>query len=192
MSPAKKAHHHDVEVTWEDQQKICAFGRLTGKAHGLQSLVSAKEVIIHLLVLLFVFANCSRFDFPKLLSLRLIITFDSRLTSNNNNDQTTTKKRRPKQQQQQQQQKRLEDAEEAEGEIAFLDESDETCQLVLGECFVQTSQKSAETQLQRAVETQTKEVDAHKKELETVRDAMKELKGHLYAKFGSSINLEDD
>ena len=125
------------------------------------------------------------------LSLRLIITFDSRLTSNNNNDQTTTKKRRPKQQQQQQQ-KRLEDAEEAEGEIAFLDESDETCQLVLGECFVQTSQKSAETQLQNAIETQTKEVDAHKKELETVRDAMKELKGHLYAKFGSSINLEDD
>ena len=114
--------------------------------------------------------------------------FDSRLTSNTN-DQTLTTKRRPKQQQQQQ--KRLEDAEEAEGEIAFLDES-ETCQLVLGECFVQTSQKSAETQLQNAIETQTKEVDAHKKELETVRDAMKELKGHLYAKFGSSINLEDD
>merc|ERR1719409_1951328 len=101
--------HDDVEVTWEDQQKICAFGRLSGKAHELQSLVSAKE-------------------------------------------------------------KRLEDAEEAEGEIAFLDDS-ETCQLVVGECFVQTSQKSAETQLQRAVETQTKEVDAHKKELETVRDA---------------------
>ena len=116
--------------------------------------------------------------------------FDSRLTSNNINDQTTTKQQRPKQQQQQQ--KRLEDAEEAEGEIAFLDESDETCQLVLGECFVQTSQKSAETQLQNAIETQTNEVDAHKKELETVRDAMKELKGHLYAKFGSSINLEDD
>ena len=115
--------------------------------------------------------------------------FDSRLTSNTN-DQTLTTKRRPKQQQQQQQ-TRLEDAEEAEGEIAFLDES-ETCQLVLGECFVQTSQKSAETQLQNAIETQTKEVDAHKKELETVRDAMKELKGHLYAKFGSSINLEDD
>ena len=37
---------HDVEVTWEDQQKICAFGRLTGKAHELQSLVSAKEVHI--------------------------------------------------------------------------------------------------------------------------------------------------
>ena len=128
-----------------------------------------------------------RFDFPIALSLRLIM-FDSRLTSNNN-DQTTTKQR-PKQQQQQQQ-KRLEDAEEAEGEIAFLDDS-ETCRLVVGECFVQTSQKSAETQLQRAVETQTKEVDAHKKELDTVRDAMKELKGHLYAKFGSSINLEDD
>jgi len=132
----------------------------------------------------------SRFDFPIALSLRLIIMFDSRLTSNNN-DQTTTKQRRPKRQQQQQQ-KRLEDAEEAEGEIAFLDESETDCQLVLGECFVQTSQKSAETQLQNAIETQTKEVDAHKKELETVRDAMKELKGHLYAKFGSSINLEDD
>ena len=36
--------HDDVEVTWEDQQKICAFGRLSGKAHELQSLVSAKEV----------------------------------------------------------------------------------------------------------------------------------------------------
>ena len=36
--------HDDVEVTWEDQQKICAFGRLNGKAHELQSLVSAKEV----------------------------------------------------------------------------------------------------------------------------------------------------
>ena len=137
----------------------------------------------------FVFQFSIRFSHFAL-SLRRIITFDSRLTSNNN-DQKTTKKRRPKQQQQQQQ-KRLEDAEEAEGEIAFLDESDETCQLVLGECFVQTSQKSAETQLQNAIETQTKEVDAHKKELETVRDAMKELKGHLYAKFGSSINLEDD
>ena len=105
------------------------------------------------------------------------------MTSNTTDDQTTIINNK--------QQKRLEDAEEAEGEIAFLDDS-ETCQLVVGECFVQTSQKSAETQLQNAIETQTKEVDAHKKELETVRDAMKELKGHLYAKFGSSINLEDD
>ena len=37
-------HDDDVEVTWEDQQKICVFGRLSGKAHELQSLVSAKEV----------------------------------------------------------------------------------------------------------------------------------------------------
>ena len=35
--------HDDVEVTWEDQQKICAFGRLSSKAHELQSLVSAKK-----------------------------------------------------------------------------------------------------------------------------------------------------
>ena len=42
--PATTTHDDDVEVTWEDQQKICAFGRLSGKAHELQSLVSAKEV----------------------------------------------------------------------------------------------------------------------------------------------------
>ena len=44
MSSRGPATNDDVEVTWEDQQKICAFGRLSGKAHELQSLVSAKEV----------------------------------------------------------------------------------------------------------------------------------------------------
>ena len=76
---------HDVEVTWEDQQKICAFGRLTGKAHELQSLVSAKEVHIEsacigVVVSFSILDAFFGLDFPALFVLSvLLIMFDSRL-----------------------------------------------------------------------------------------------------------------
>ena len=86
MSSRGPATNDDVEVTWEDQQKICAFGRLTGKAHELQSLVSAKEVHIEsayigvvVVVISFSILDDAFFglDFPALFLLLLIIMFDS-------------------------------------------------------------------------------------------------------------------
>ena len=75
--------HDDVEVTWEDQQKICAFGRLSGKAHELQSLVSAKEVHIEsayigVVVSFSILDAFFGLDFPALFLL-LLLMFDSRL-----------------------------------------------------------------------------------------------------------------
>lgn len=38
---------HDVEVNWEDQQRICAFGRLTNRSHELRAMIASKEVCIY-------------------------------------------------------------------------------------------------------------------------------------------------
>ena len=37
---------HDVEVNWEDQQRICAFGRLTSRSHELRAMIASKEVCV--------------------------------------------------------------------------------------------------------------------------------------------------
>jgi hypothetical protein len=74
----------------------------------------------------------------------------------------------------------LEDTEEAESEITFADD-DSKCDLVL----------KAEEMLQTKIENETKSIEENKEELTSVERAMEQLKGHLYGKFGSSINLEE-
>lgn len=38
------AQSHDIEVNWEDQQRICAFGRLNTRSHELSALLKLKQV----------------------------------------------------------------------------------------------------------------------------------------------------
>ena len=87
-------------------------------------------------------------------------------------------------------QKQLEDTEEAESEITVADD-DSKCDLVLGECFFETEKLKAEEMLQTKIENETKSIEENKEELTSVERAMEQLKGHLYGKFGSSINLEE-
>ncbi|CAL6328296.1 unnamed protein product [Bathycoccus prasinos] len=126
---SKPPTKHDVEVNWEDQQRICAFGRLNNRTHELRAMIASRE-------------------------------------------------------------KQLEDTEEAESEITFADD-DSKCDLVLGECFFETEKLKAEEMLQTKIENETKSIEENKEELTSVERAMEQLKGHLYGKFGSSINLEE-
>jgi|TARA_B110000305_G_scaffold186127_1_gene207217 prefoldin subunit 4 len=87
-------------------------------------------------------------------------------------------------------QKQLEDTEEAESEITFVDD-DSNCDLVVGECFFETEKLKAEEMLQTKVTSERKSIEDKKEELTRVRSAMQQLKEHLYGKFGSSINLEE-
>ena len=84
----------------------------------------------------------------------------------------------------------MEDTEEAESEITFADD-DTKCDLVVGECFFETEKLKAEEMLQTKIENETKSIEENKEELTSVERAMEQLKGHLYGKFGSSINLEE-
>jgi hypothetical protein len=47
MASAQPPTKHDVEVNWEDQQRICAFGRLTNRSHELRAMIASKEVCIY-------------------------------------------------------------------------------------------------------------------------------------------------
>ena len=84
----------------------------------------------------------------------------------------------------------MEDTEEAESEITFADD-DTNCDLVVGECFFETEKVKAEEMLQTKVTSERKSIEENKEELTSVARAMEQLKGHLYGKFGSSINLEE-
>jgi prefoldin subunit 4 len=87
-------------------------------------------------------------------------------------------------------QKQLEDTEDAESEITFADD-DSKCDLVLGECFFETEKSKAEEMLRTKSTSERKSIEENKEELTSVERAMEQLKGHLYGKFGSSINLEE-
>tara|TARA_B100001142_G_scaffold143652_1_gene144777 strand:- start:306 stop:770 length:465 start_codon:yes stop_codon:yes gene_type:complete len=145
---SKPPQKHDVEVNWEDQQRICAFGRLNNRVHELRAMIASREVQTHF------FSPHSNVDFSL-----------------------------PKQ-------KQLEDTEEAESEITFADD-DTNCDLVVGECFFETEKVKAEEMLQTKVTSERKSIEENKEELTSVERAMEQLKGHLYGKFGSSINLEE-
>jgi len=84
----------------------------------------------------------------------------------------------------------LEDTEEAESEMTFADD-DAKCDLVVGECFFETEKLKAEEMLQTKVTSERKSIEDNKEESTRVATAMEQLKGHLYGKFGSSINLEE-
>ena len=66
----------------------------------------------------------------------------------------------------------------------------EELKLFLGECFVSVDEEGATTYVQKLQEEKQNELDKKQDELEDLEGKMKALKTFLYAKFGSSINLE--
>mgnify|MGYP001167452996 CR=1 FL=1 len=86
-------------------------------------------------------------------------------------------------------QKHLEDTEEAEAELMLADEN--SCELVIGECFCEIENENCEEKLGEIISKQKGEIEKYRKELKTVSEAMDELKKVLYEKFGQSINLEE-
>ncbi|CAG9767821.1 unnamed protein product [Ceutorhynchus assimilis] len=81
--------------------------------------------------------------------------------------------------------------EDACDEIALFDDDEEIPYLV-GEVFIYQNLEKTQKCLEEAKEKNEKEIAALHKKSDDIRDQMDELKGHLYGKFGSHINLEAD
>lgn len=83
----------------------------------------------------------------------------------------------------------LEEFEDAGNELMLSD--DENVRFVVGECLVHYDKDTAEERLGAHTARVQKEVVELGVELEDVKEKIKKLKAVLYAKFGSSINLDE-
>lgn len=75
--------------------------------------------------------------------------------------------------------------------LAVEESMGEGLKLFLGECFVAVDEEQANTYVARITEEKQEEVDKKQDQLEALAKEMKGYKSYLYAKFGSSINLEE-
>ena len=64
--------------------------------------------------------------------------------------------------------------------------------LFLGEAFVTVDSDAATNYVEKVNEEKQEELDKKQEEKEEVEGLMKDLKSYLYARFGNSINLDED
>ncbi|KAI5965902.1 uncharacterized protein KGF55_001266 [Candida pseudojiufengensis] len=74
-------------------------------------------------------------------------------------------------------------------ELELLDE-DEKIQYKLGDCFVFLPVSKALTKIEQNDTKLTDQINEIENQIENYDENLKELKKHLYAKFGNNINLE--
>jgi chaperonin cofactor prefoldin len=80
--------------------------------------------------------------------------------------------------------------EDAEADVA-LGDPDVPVRMVVGECFVHLAQPDAEARLAGAAAEAAAQAAALEADVASLEARMADLKQGLYAKFGSSINLEE-
>lgn len=68
----------------------------------------------------------------------------------------------------------------------------EGLKLFIGETLVDVDEETATAYQERLVEAKSEELDNAKDQLEEMEEEMKKLKSFLYARFGNSINLEEE
>ena len=68
----------------------------------------------------------------------------------------------------------------------------EGLKLFLGECFVTVDEDQGNNYVQKVAEEKQEELDAKTDQMDKLEAEMKNLKSYLYARFGSSINLEEN
>ena len=64
--------------------------------------------------------------------------------------------------------------------------------MFIGEALIDVDEETATTYHERLVEEKGEDLDKKKDELEEIESEMKNLKSYLYARFGNSINLEEE
>lgn len=67
----------------------------------------------------------------------------------------------------------------------------EGLKLFLGECFVAVDEDQGANYVEKIATEKQEELDSKQEQLDQLEDEMKTLKTFLYARFGSSINLEE-
>ncbi|GBP67442.1 Probable prefoldin subunit 4 [Eumeta japonica] len=85
----------------------------------------------------------------------------------------------------------MKNLEEATEELSLADESDMVPYLV-GEVFISQSVEDTLKCLENAKIKKENEISDLEGQCEELKSQMSELKGHLYGKFGSHINLENE
>ena len=78
--------------------------------------------------------------------------------------------------------------------IGAIDETlgeDGALKLFLGEAMVAVNDEAATAYVEQLQEEKQNELDEKQEKLEEMEVGMRDLKSYLYAKFGSSINLEE-
>ena len=79
-----------------------------------------------------------------------------------------------------------------EDAAALVEESfGEELKFFAGECFVTVSEEQATEHVEKLIERKQAETEAFQENLEQLEREMKDLKTYLYAKFGNSINLDE-
>ena len=69
---------------------------------------------------------------------------------------------------------------------------EDALKLFLGEAFVAVDEDAARNYVEKVNDEKTEELDKKQEEMEEVEGQMRDLKSYLYAKFGNSINLDED
>lgn len=69
---------------------------------------------------------------------------------------------------------------------------EEVVRFAMGECLVHFDKDAAEEKLQNLTDSTQADIGKLSEQLTEVKEEIKKLKGLLYAKFGSSINLEEE
>ena len=64
--------------------------------------------------------------------------------------------------------------------------------LFVGECLVDIDEEGAEQYVEKVIEEKQEEVERITDEVDEIETELKNLKSFLYARFGNSINLEED
>ncbi len=68
----------------------------------------------------------------------------------------------------------------------------EGLKLFIGEVLIDVDEETAQGYYEKLVEEKGEDLDKKKDELEDIEGEMKNLKSYLYARFGNSINLEEE
>ena len=68
----------------------------------------------------------------------------------------------------------------------------EGLKLFIGEALVDVDEEAAQNYQEKLSEKKQEELENAKDRLEEIESEMKDLKGFLYARFGNSINLEEE
>ena len=64
--------------------------------------------------------------------------------------------------------------------------------LFVGECMIEVDEDAATQYQEKLMEEKQEELEAYQDQLDEMETEMKGLKSFLYARFGSSINLEEE
>lgn len=80
---------------------------------------------------------------------------------------------------------------DATGAIEETLGEDGALKLFLGEAMVSVNEDAANAYVEQLQEEKQSELDEKSAQLEEMESQMRDLKSYLYAKFGSSINLEE-